>query len=59
MTISMFTDVTINGKDFSEIETVREFARAWSAQADKTSDSNLFWIADSLFDLLDSIEGIA
>lgn len=59
MNISMFTDITINGKDFSEIENVREFARAWSAQADRTSDNNLFWIADSLFDLLDSIEGIA
>ena len=59
MNISMFTDITINGKDFSEIENVREFARVWSAQADRTSDNNLFQIADSLFDLLDSIEGIA
>ena len=59
MTISMFTDVTINGKDFSEIENVREFAREWSAQADRTSDNNLFWIAHSLFDLLDDIEGIS
>jgi len=57
-TIAIFTGVTVNGQDFSDVETVRSFARAWSAQADRTQDDALFWVASSLFDLLDEVEGV-
>lgn len=57
-TIAIFTGVTVNGQDFSNAETVRSFARAWSAQADCTQDDALFWVASSLFDLLDEVEGV-
>lgn len=57
-TIAIFTGVTVNGQDFSNVETVRSFARAWSAQADRTQDDALFWVASSLFDLLDEVEGV-
>lgn len=57
-TIAIFTGVTINGQDFSDVENVRAFAQAWSAQADRTWDDELYWIASSLFDLLDEVEGV-
>ena len=57
-TIAIFAGVTVNGQDFSNVETVRSFARAWSAQADRTDDDSLFWVASSLFDLLDEVEGV-
>lgn len=58
-TIAMFSGVTINGQDFSNADTVRAFARSWSAQADRTQNDELGLIAFSLFDLLDEVEGIA
>ena len=57
-TIAMFAGVTINGQDFSDVETVRTFARAWFAQADRTLDEALHEVASSLFDLLDEVEGV-
>ena len=57
-TISIFTGVTINGQDFSDVENVRAFAQEWSAKADRTWDDELYWVASSLFDLLDEVEGV-
>ena len=51
--IAKFSGITINGKDFSDADTVRAFAREWSAK-----DEQLFWIADSMFDIADDADGV-
>ena len=56
--IAIFSGITVNGHDFSDVETIRFYARTWSALADCRNDEALFQIADSLFDLLDEIEGV-
>lgn len=58
-TIVMFAGVSVNGQDFSDVETVRAFARAWSAQAERTLDEALHEVAFSLFDLLDEVEDVS
>lgn len=57
-TIAIFVGVTVNGEDFSQSDVVSDFAQKWHNQADRTWDDDLFEIADSLFDLVDEVEGV-
>ena len=50
--ITKFSGITINGKDFSDSDVVRDFAREWSV------NDELFWVADSLFDIADDADGV-
>ena len=57
VTINAFVGISVNGEDFSNSDYVVECARKWVRAAEDSWDDELFWAADSLFELVDEADG--
>lgn len=62
-TITIFKGISLNGAPLSNVDVLRSTARRLSARADRLLYTEDGWqlrqVADSLFDLIDEVTGVA